>query len=378
MADTVVKTQELRPALISSFNPQYSLASPRLTELSDSEFFEQAWPKGRLIDADLYLLMEKDVDEWSKVFRFKSAPRTAYEFLALISRDSEPHRYWTQIAEMVCNNAKRGGASIVAITSFFPEINAAPESPRVADSIGLLTSLMGIAIEISRVQKNERVPTIQSVTGSVISSFERYSDPKLDRDGRKTMHARRLDDMRLIRFLLTNIGTAIKRIQEHYDSAIVSKLRVPLELEPGPLYLLRDPQSLDAFDAEITASSKEIADCVGFNLDVPHWWLAEKTMSQSFTSESTKKLATNKENWTVSERLKARIFHAHISGHSERGHFGDFSLSRLSSNQQSHFKKLLQEIKRLPNCNYVSLEFEAAKSMPDVEDSVATLLTWLG
>ena len=376
-----MKDKRLSPALITSFNPRFSLASPTLRNLEEHKFFEQAWPSGVKIDADLYLLMEKDVEEWSHEFRFDSSPRTAYEFMSLIARQDDPKRFWSKIAETACENAAKGKARVVAITSFFPEINAAPDSQRVSDSIYVLVSLMGIAVEISRVQNNDRVPTIQAVTGSVISSFERYSDPKLDRDGRKTMHARKLEDLSLIRFILSNIGAAISCIREYYDAETVSKLRIPLELEPGPLYLLRDPESLERFDDEITASSSDISSCVGFNLDVPHWWLVDKTTARCIASESTvqtdAKPTIAKEHWKASERLKSRIFHAHISGHSERGHFGDFSLSRLSPIQQDHFKRWLSGIQSLQNCDYVSLEFEAAKSMEDVQDSVATLLNWL-
>jgi hypothetical protein len=367
-------TAGLQPALISSFNPLYSLASPLLDSLSDEEFFEWAWPSGVSIDVDLYLMMQNDALAWAHRFHIEPVPKTAFEFFAWIGRVHNPKFYWAQIAETAYKNALRAGSKIVATTSFFPEVNAGPGSKLGEDAPYVFASLMGIALEIAELQSVhmgfERVPTIQSVAGSVVTSFQHHVDLLLDKAGHPALHAKRDSDSRLIQNLLGNVRRALEilgRLPEGYSKKQITQIRIPWELEPGNLYVFRDyHDSLKSFEIEIGDLNKVPADvrrCMAYNLDIPHWCLCENESSDA--------------EFAFTQSIQDRICHAHISGHSERGHFGDFSLKRITTHQQKQFKRWMKFLGSLKNCPYISLEFEAAKRMKDVRESVETLIEWL-
>ena len=75
--------------------------------------------------------------------------------------------------------------------------------------------------------------------------------------------------------------------------------------------------------------------------------------------------------------VRKRIFHAHISGHSERGHLGDICLTKITPKQTDAYKVWLSTLQGLPSVEYVSLEFEAAKSMDEIDRSLQLLASWL-
>lgn len=363
----------LQPALISSFNPHCSLASPTLGNLSDAEFFEKAWPKALSIDVDLYLMMQNDAMAWAHCFPADPMPKTAFSFFSWMARQVNPRFFWRRIAETACENAARANAKIVAITSFFPEVNSAPNTRLGLDAPYVFASLMGIALEIAEYQSNfdpARVPTIQSVAGSIFTSFQHHRDPVLDQPNRPALHAKRSNDASLIQNLLDNVKEALeilKKLKVPFPAPNINQIRIPWELEPGNLYLFRDyRESLNAFEQQIESERvpANVRRCMAYNLDIPHWELC--------------KSVRRNETIALPPSVEKRIRHAHISGHSERGHFGDFSLKRVSSRQQLQFKRWLSFIQTLPHCPTISLEFEAARCMADVRESAETLIHWLG
>ncbi|MEM9368725.1 MAG: TIM barrel protein, partial [Planctomycetota bacterium] len=149
------------------------------------------------------------------------------------------------------------------------------------------------------------------------------------------------------------------------DGSDLSGLRLALELEPGPIYLLRNQETLEKLAAKIDSYDCQLVrSYVGFNLDVAHWWLADKITAKWLDEDA-------------SEQLRSRIYHSHISGHSHRGHFGDYSLARIPSGQAVDFRGWLRAITRLSTVDHVSLEYEAAPSQRDVVESVQALNRWL-
>lgn len=149
-----------------------------------------------------------------------------------------------------------------------------------------------------------------------------------------------------------------------------------LELEPGPLFVLRDWGTLKGLCKKIGAD-ETIRDYVGVNLDISHWLLAggDHHNVSGITSIADVKFET-----VVSDR----IVHCHISGHSKLGHFGDLVVPANSENEDRwetcrdwlKFYQGLVQLRKpsdLPISGFVSVEIEVARSSEQVSRSVANL-----
>ena len=170
-----------------------------------------------------------------------------------------------------------------------------------------------------------------------------------------------------------------------YKRQALEQLRIAFELEPGPLYLLDGPISVVRFCHLIDRhADPAIRKHIGFNLDVAHWWL--KNIKPSFLDQPLKYLEAEipsaKDDPIFKKdppRIRERIFHSHISGHSRRAHFGDISLTMLSESDRQSYIEWLSALDALSKdegsefSGYVSLEFEAARSRSCVVDSVCEL-----
>jgi hypothetical protein len=79
--------------------------------------------------------------------------------------------------------------------------------------------------------------------------------------------------------------------------------------------------------------------------------------------------------------VASRVFHAHISGHSRKGHFGDISLCSIDGEAQKKFKEwltFLNDFAVAPDFGgFISVEYEAAREERIVIESVRELLGWL-
>jgi sugar phosphate isomerase/epimerase len=98
------------------------------------------------------------------------------------------------------------------------------------------------------------------------------------------------------------------RVIDSLDEAPGSPaLRFALELEPGPLFNIRNKESLLVFCDQIASIDEKYSAWIGLNLDIPHWCF----------------LAGIDAAW-VEKHLSVlrRIAHAHVSDHSS-GHFCD-------------------------------------------------------
>lgn len=349
------KKRNLNAALITSFNPNVTMASPDF--VNTPRLRELCWPRvdNSALGLDVYLMMESDVRRWGATLGISLPHISAFSFFQLISIE-----HCRLLAQRIHDNARQIGSPIVALTSFFPEINLSSADWRGNTCSRVLESLVRIAAELALL--NGTAPVIQLVAGSLISHFESIED---ECSRRRTLYARRGNESVLMSVVLERIAEALHAVSVEYHGRLKfdACMRVALELEPGPLYLLRDRDTLLAFRQAIEDLGEPIVDaCVGYNLDVAHWWLAQRINAAWLRSNP---------------RIAERVFHAHISGHSPRGHFGDISLARLHPEMISPFKEWLSEIACLPNVHTVSLEMEAARSLTDVEESIQTLQVWL-
>lgn len=366
----------LTPALITSFNPSISLASPSVETMSDAELYAKVWPRNANVEIDLYLMMESDVAKWTEALKLPGpSTGSALEFLGKIARSNRRKEYWRYIAGTVTTNAARCGKKIVGITTFLPEINSKSKANQHGIATYAFASLLGIALEIEDLVADGRIPLVQSVAGSVIYDFKKHPVDYRIGMTREVLHAVRRSEEEIIRSLLSNLEASLVYVSKLYPGKVES-VRIPLELEPGYLYAFASIETLCGIDSMIERSHTLIRSTVGYNLDIPHWML-----SGDVTSSWVGGKAAAKSGFVSTESIRKRIFHSHISGHSRRGHFGDFPLSRLDvPTRRAEREELLgwlAQIDDLPNCKTVALEHEAALCMEDVQKSSATLCRWL-
>ena len=139
-----------------------------------------------------------------------------------------------------------------------------------------------------------------------------------------------------------------------------------LELEPGPIYALRDWDTIRGL-AAVLRNDPRLRDLAGLNLDIAHWRMALGDEGVSLIRNDP--------------AVFNQIVHAHVSGHHPKAHLGDIHLRVL--NKPEHFLpwlNLLSDIadeKRSdghpPNTGRVSIEYEAAPDRRIVRKSVRQL-----
>lgn len=133
-----------------------------------------------------------------------------------------------------------------------------------------------------------------------------------------------------------------------------------VELEPGPLFTIRDWRSVCDLCHRLDQSDV-LSPAVGVNLDISHWRMAVAHSHEGAVERISPRLV--RESPTVFRR----IVHAHISGHHDRAHFGDIPLDVLNTTDE--FRPWISLLRERAACTdvrpafsgYVSLEFEAAK-----------------
>lgn len=152
-----------------------------------------------------------------------------------------------------------------------------------------------------------------------------------------------------------------------------------MELEPGPLFVVRDWPTLREFCKDL--ASKRCSPCVGLNLDIAHWRLASRQAPKPEDEITPEKVAAD-------PLVFRRVAHAHVAGHHPSGHFGDIPLEALNDPERDFgpWIRLLvsraglsdQESGELKFSGYLSIELEATKHSDLLTRSVETLARLLG
>ena len=355
--------RRLTPSLITSYSLRGILGPTTASDDALRPFREARDHKIR-IGADIYLMMESDVTPWCKHWAQERSP--AVEFMANMT-DSQLDQFCAHVTEVM----RRQGSQPVAATSFIAEISNKMPDPRPDKFVETFwgKSICTLIRMADRLQAEQPKTVIQIVVGSVIDLFDVEGEAE---SRRFTVSSRDRDDLTSV--TLDRLAACLaKVVSEHGIRS--DRIRIAMELEPGPLFLLRDLASLERFASAIERHpSPLVRDCVGFNLDVAHWWLCRDIRPDNDLSES----------------IRSRIFGAHISGHSSRGHLGDWGLDKLEARAQCGgmaksqrdaylaWLKFLADENRTPNAsNHVSIELEAASPDEDVFASIRTLEEWL-
>jgi sugar phosphate isomerase/epimerase len=240
-------------------------------------------------------------------------------------------------------------APIIGLASYFPELTSfAKHSRRTGRKA--LSQLVELA-SLLRSNVNP-VLTVEAVAGSLVDGIWPGIDEE-DKEPRTTFVANVMSDevafARLTRSLFQPAQLAVK-----YG------LQIALELEPGPLFILRDLDTLNRF-ATKHLQEEPWRSAIGFNLDIGHWSLSGATpaMVREFPA------------------VFERICHVHVSK-CRAGHFGDLPLRPTEDEDDdetvSEWLDLVDEVRANGRYGgYVSCELEAAVDMEDVKKTTEYL-----
>lgn len=348
-------SQALQPALISSFDPRGFLAATNTDTSSSVKLFRQIIEHtGVPIAAEIYVLMESDVRASGATVN----ERDACGYLASLSRDEV-----ATLADRVFACFERHAIKIVSCATFLPEISHG-DTRRRARSLAAVTNTLRFADRLSALQDSPKAVVVELVCGSITEPVV-YAENLPGKEG--SLEVPILHE-NTVPILLDGLAEAI------HCQDLKREPQIALELEPGPLFVLRNDTTLRGLsDAIKKHQDPMVKQCVGLNADLAHWWIAGDI---DFESESIK-------DANGRDYFFDLIKHAHISGHHRSGHFGDFGLQHLDSTAADKMKLWLRclaaSLDKAPGYSgYVSVELEAAFSEEEVINSVKTLISWLG
>ncbi len=264
--------------------------------------------------------------------------------------------------------AQAKGVSLLAMATYFPEVQATGAKGR------RVTRALRFLIDVcSGLQDSEHpINTIEIVAGGLISSVWPAKWQTTRKSSAETPPT--ILDSKQDLYAATSLNTSqalkrlLGRLRPLREHAINANIQFSIELEPGPLYVLRNWESLimlcDLLETEPDKGGfKDISKIVGLNLDCSHYTMSQIT-SKMVLEES---------------RVRDRIVHIHVADHG-RGHFGDVALGRIHKDEHFEdwlrvFPELLKKRdEHLPTFRGgVSIEIEACQNSKHMAESVATL-----
>lgn len=260
--------------------------------------------------------------------------------------------------------------NVLAIATYIPEISADPESEQGQHAQRALKYVFEFAKRLQGMQPADRkVRVIEFVAGSRIDGV--YM--KMGAQRYPELVTRIVPDPVAQSRVICNLNRAASTpgkecdwvwFKELYDLGIT----LAVELEPGPLFIVRDLSTLKQFFKEVV-NHEVLQKTVGANLDIAHWRLAHITPQDA---ESQHENDVN---------IKSRIVHCHMSGHHINAHFGDRELTDDDRPGFDEWKTvLLNRAKDQTQPKFsglISLEYEVARDVNSVRRSFHRLQSWL-
>jgi sugar phosphate isomerase/epimerase len=302
---------------------------------------------GSAFPAEVYLLMEKEVEKWRQRFKMNRGT-SAVDFLAQLS-DSQLRN----LASDLNRNTRSFNTEVCALASFIPELTS--NSTRSNVGRRAFANVLRFA-RILQKDFNHPVRVVELVAGSRIDRLWTGKNPtKTDEDQYFVqLFEPGLACNQMVSSLKTILETCLAQDPEF-------NLMLGLELEPGPYFTLDCAAALERF-AQALAGDDVLAPRVGFNLDVSHFRLAR--ISPDWVRNTS--------------AIRQRVTHVHLSGTHPRGHLGD--AGPLDVNVDADFEpwiRLIHEIasetrsQREPRFSgHVSLELEAARDEEAVKRAI--------
>ena len=210
----------------------------------------QNWPlmAGETVPCELYCFMTSDLRGGAlSDIGSASESKTAVEFMTRHARD-EGVIIETAEALRSAFLSQGNEIAVVSIASFVPE-NAFRGPGQLRDyGCGAILFLLRLA-DMMRQMELGSIETIELVGGSRMASVWpgiREGNQAFER-GQRAYYASRMSDENAMRQVLDCVGQAFAE----YTELSPSLTRLAFELEPGPLYVLRDDATLMSFLCEI-------------------------------------------------------------------------------------------------------------------------------
>jgi sugar phosphate isomerase/epimerase len=240
-----------------------------------------------------------------------------------------------------------------SFATFIPEISSHIGVER-DDAIAALKFLVEVAACLRDVYGHNEMKFIEIVGGSRIQGVSYGWNNRL-RGAAQAMIVPEVENV---------MKQLIKSLEQVVAHAAPRKIWLALEMEPGPLHLLRGLEEIERLLQE-----KSLALGVGVNLDLAHFCLLRGIQPDQ--------LATS---------TRERILGAHISGHS-KGHLGDLHVDALRQLKKGVFDtwlnylaKLARDAKTDPKIKYrggINIEMESCRCHEEVQSSWDTLAAYL-
>jgi sugar phosphate isomerase/epimerase len=370
-----LKSEPLTPQILSEvdFAPSKELRCSLLTSFS-VDGVESAlthWPLEseklpHLGTADLYAFMKQDAERFLRKHLTGTKSQCAVDQMALLAENFQAIEEVAQELHSLFNRRK---INIGALATFVPEFTR--ESIEISQQ-GRDAFLFLVRLTRQLQQRGHTASVIELVGGSLIDGVWPARDigdsPESECHGVSL-----LDWKESLALLVQRMRPIVELIKSTKISTL--DLRLALELEPSPLYLLGTPQRAE-FLCELLdrAENRDISPYIGLNIDIAHWAFLCEVSTSFFNKKS----------------LFGRIVHAHISDHAN-GHFCDNAPLQLHKHEDYWpWLKLLEERavkdkelvkKNYPSFSkYVALELEATKQDSQVHAGYSNLyrLLFLG
>jgi sugar phosphate isomerase/epimerase len=343
---TNVPIPGLKTALISSF------------ACDNSRSVLRKWPDG-IQFAEWYMLAQPDIELLRR--RNPTNGRTAMEFMGECWNNPQAV---ANVARYIAHRieVRQAGIRVVAMATFLPTISMSEKDERAKVAQRAICFVQRVAQYLAK-HFNQRPAVIEIVSGSCINgicpgrSNEFSHVPDRVRPNEHVFLASLMSDDQAVQNLVRNIELSYHLLSDAERDAVIP---LAIELEPGPLFVCRNRESLIAICEELKRS--QVSHCVGMNLDISHWRLSQSIMAGDL----------ERSHPAVFER----IVHGHISGQHPAGHFGDIGLREYG--KAVDYVPWLDLLGRratkdhggVPFSGFVSLELEACHDSLDVSSVI--------
>lgn len=248
---------------------------------------------------------------------------------------------------------EKRGIQVSSFATYFPEISS-PNQDAADDAQKALLMLMRTSRLLRELE--HPVKTIEVVAGSRINGVWPAEPIKKERYSQPAFVANRLAESSGIERLLDRLLPIANAAQENGVS-------LALELEPGPLYVLGEWQSIVKLCKMLEKDVRyaPLKPILGLNLDVAHWGILK-----GITPASVLRCTS----------VANRVAHAHLADHAS-GHFGDITL--FDHHAKEYFAEWISALETLAKditprepgfSGFVSLEFESCHCPHSLQTAV--------
>ena len=337
----------LRPSVITSFQTRWIEVAARKLAAAKTSCSDLAM--------ETYVFMQSER-------RLLGDASNAVQYM---SNNSESDEAVGMAADRLNDTSNKWRLPIVAFASFVPSIAFPANSRQAGRARRALVYLARVAETLANQSMRQQRPVVEIVSGSrttgvwPASKFEGSCVEATDGWTGELLGSYMQSSEDALGHLMQNLTLVVKQLQGVYN---INPL-FALELEPGPLYVIREWDTL-CRAAVLIEESPLLSPHVGFNLDVGHWRMA---------GVSTKDVREN-------DAVFRRIAHAHISGHDQRAHFGDLMPFWRDYEKEKYLPWLdllcdrsVEDKGEFGFSGYISLEMEAAKCYEHVEEGLCQL-----